>query len=440
MGESYRNSEHFFTSQRVSLKGRSFPSILFPIKTNFFQKSRTTGRHARRSASDFMKVAIVHEWLTVWAGAERVLEEIMKLYPEADLFVLFDRLPSSERHHLPKDPIGETFLTKIPRVEHLYRNLLPLMPRAIESLDLAGYDLVLSSSHAVAKGILPRPGQLHLCYCHTPPRYLWDMTEAYFSRSMPGQIKKMAASLLFPSLRRWDRMAGQRPNAFMANSRFVADRIKKVYGRSSTVIPPPVDIRRFEMKSAPGGEYFVTMGRLVPYKRADRIVKAFQSLPYRLLVIGNGPEEKKLEPLLQGKKNIEWIRWVSDREWGEVLKGARAFLFMAEEDFGITPVEAQAAGVPVIALGRGGALETVMGIVATDFGSEERDGEESGLFFREPTPESRAEAVKIFVQNEGSFLPGAARRSAERFSLERFREGYRRFVDNQWETFCRKRE
>ena len=301
-----------------------------------------------------MKVAIVHEWLTVWAGAERVLGEIMRVYPEADLFVLFDRLPSSERHHLPKDPTGETFLTKIPRVERLYRNLLPLMPRAIESLDLAGYDLVLSSSHAVAKGILSRPGQLHLCYCHTPPRYLWDMTEAYFSRSMPGQIKKMAASLFLPSLRRWDRMAGQRPNAFMANSRFVADRIKKVYGRSSTVISPPVDIRRFEMKSSPGGEYFVTMGRLVPYKRADRIVKAFQSLPYRLLVIGNGPEEKKLEPLLQGKKNIEWIRWVSDREWGEVLKGARAFLFMAEEDFGITPVEAQAAGVPVIALGRGG--------------------------------------------------------------------------------------
>ena len=360
----------------------------------------------------------------------------MKLYPEADLFVLFDRLPSSERHHLPKDPTGETFLTKIPRVERLYRNLLPLMPRAIESLDLAGYDLVLSSSHAVAKGILPRPGQLHLCYCHTPPRYLWDMTEAYFSRSMPGQIKKMAASLFLPSLRRWDRMAGQRPNAFMANSRFVADRIKKVYGRSSTVIHPPVDVERFETKPSPGGEYFVTMGRLVPYKRVDRIVKAFQSLPYRLLVIGNGPEEKKLEPLLQGKKNIEWIRWVSDREWGEVLKKARAFLFMAEEDFGITPVEAQAAGVPVIALGRGGALGTVKGIVATDFGAEERERGASGLFFRDPTPESLVEAVKIFVQNEGSFLPGAARRSAERFSLERFREGYRRFVDSQWETFC----
>ena len=387
-----------------------------------------------------MKVAIVHEWLTVWAGAERVLGEIMRLYPEADLFVLFDRLPPPERHHLPKDPTGETFLTKIPRVERLYRNLLPLMPRAIESLDLAGYDLVLSSSHAVAKGILSPPGQLHLCYCHTPPRYLWDMTEAYFSRSMPGQIKKMAASLFLPSLRRWDRLAGQRPNAFMANSRFVADRIKKVYGRSSTVISPPVDIRRFEMKSSPGGEYFVTMGRLVPYKRADRIVKAFQSLPYRLLVIGNGPEEKKLEPLLQGKKNIEWIRWVSDREWGEVLKGARAFLFMAEEDFGITPVEAQAAGVPVIALGRGGVLETVTGGWTEDIATEETCEEQSGLFFREPTPESLAEAVKIFVQSEGSFLPGAARRSAERFSLERFREGYRRLVDNQWETFCRKRE
>ena len=387
-----------------------------------------------------MKVAIVHEWLTVWAGAERVLGEIMRVYPEADLFVLFDRLSPSDRHHLPKDPYGETFLTKIPRVERNYRNLLPLMPRAIESLDLAGYDLILSSSHAVAKGILPRPGQLHLCYCHTPPRYLWDMTEAYFPRSMPGQIKKMAASLFLPSIRRWDRMAGQRPDAFMANSRFVADRIQRIYGRSSTVIFPPVETDRFEMKSSPGGEYFVTMGRLVPYKRVDVIVKAFRSLPYRLLVIGSGPEEKELAPLLQGQKNIEWIRWVSDREWGEVLKKARAFLFMAEEDFGITPVEAQAAGVPVIALGRGGALETVRGIVATDLGAEERDGGPSGLFFPEPTAESLAEAVEIFVQNEESFLPGAARTSAERFSVEKFQEKYRIFVEDHWEMFCRKKE
>ena len=364
----------------------------------------------------------------------------MRVYPEADLFVLFDRLSPSERQHLPKDPSGETFLTKIPRVERIYRNLLPLMPRAIESLDLAGYDLVLSSSHAVAKGILPRPGQLHLCYCHTPPRYLWDMTEAYFSRSMPGQIKKMAASLFLPSLRRWDRMAGQRPDAFMANSRFVADRILRIYGRSSTVIFPPVATDRFETKSSPGGEYFVTMGRLVPYKRVDVIVKAFHSLPYRLLVIGSGPEEKKLAPLLQGKKNIEWIRWVSDREWGEVLKKARAFLFMAEEDFGITPVEAQAAGVPVIALGRGGALETVKGIVATDLVAEERDGGASGLFFPEPTPESLAEAVEVFVKNEESFLPVGARRNAERFSVEKFQEKYRAFVEDHWEMFCRKKE
>ena len=386
-----------------------------------------------------MKIAIVHEWLTVWAGAERVLGEIMRLYPQADLFVLFDRLPQPERHHLLKDPSGETFFGRIPRVERIYRNLLPLMPRAIESLDLAGYDLVLSSSHAVAKGILPRPGQLHLCYCHTPPRYLWDMTEAYFSRSVSGKIKKMAASLLLPSLRRWDRMAGQRPDAFMANSRFVADRIKNVYGRSSTVIPPPVDIGRFELKPLPGGDYFVTMGRLVPYKRVDFIVKAFQSLPYRLLVIGSGPEEKKLEPLLRGRKNIEWMRWVSDREWGIVLSKARAFVFMAEEDFGITPVEAQAAGVPVIALGRGGALETVNGILPSAVGADRKDQELSGLFFQEPTAESFSQAIEVFVRNEGSFLPDAARASAERFSLERFQAAYQGFVMEKWETFCRKK-
>ena len=395
-----------------------------------------------------MKVAIVHEWLTVWAGAERVLGEIMKLYPEADLFVLFDRLPPSERHHLPKDPTGETFLTKIPRVERLYRNLLPLMPRAIESLDLAGYDLVLSSSHAVAKGILSRPGQLHLCYCHTPPRYLWDMTEAYFSRSMPGQIKKMAASLFLPSLRRWDRMAGQRPNAFIANSEFVAGRIARIYRRSSTVIYPPVDVGRFVPKEKPGGEYFVTMGRLVPYKNIQKIAEAFVGLPHRLVIAGAGPGGQDLERTIRGQKNIEWLGRVSDEEWGRMLEKARAFVFMAEEDFGIAPVEAQAAGVPVIAWGKGGVLETVWGLQEggrVDEGRGESSAgdapegslEMSGLFYREPTVNALRGAIEMFSRLEDLFDPRASRENAARFSPEIFREKFGNFVRESWERHAK---
>ena len=242
-----------------------------------------------------MKVAVVHEWLVTWAGSERVLAEIMGLFPGADLFVLFDRLPPDQRRQLPRNPAGQSFLQHVPFVEKIYRNLLPLMPSAIESLNLKSYDLVLSSSHAVAKGILPHPGQLHLCYCHTPPRYLWDMTEAYFSRSFPGTVKKAAASLFLTPLRQWDYIAGQRPDAFMANSGFVARRISKIYRRRSTVIHPPVDVQRFIPKTRPGGEFFVTLGRLVPYKKIDRIVSAFAGSPHKLCVVGD-PGKRRPEP------------------------------------------------------------------------------------------------------------------------------------------------
>ena len=377
-----------------------------------------------------MRIAVVHEWLTVWAGAERVLGEILGLYPQADLHVLFDRLPPAQRGHLPKDPSGETFLGRIPGIEKIYRNLLPLMPFAIESLDLSGYDLILSSSHAVAKGILTSPGQVHLCYCHTPPRYLWDMTEAYFPRTLAGRAKRTAASLFLTALRRWDFRAGQRPDAFMANSHFVARRIETIYGRSSTVVPPPVDVDRFLPKKSPGGEYFVTMGRLVPYKNVDRIVEAFRGSPHRLLVIGDGPGRDRIETLIRGQNNMEWIPWISDKDWERVLEKARAFVFMAEEDFGITPVEAQAAGVPVIALGRGGALETVIG--REDLQGEctvrGREGEATGLFFPDPTPESLRKAIDGFIAHEDEFRPESARRNAERFGTRIFRERYREFV------------
>jgi len=381
-----------------------------------------------------MKVAVVHEWLVTWAGSERVLAEIMKLFPGADLFVLFDRLPANQRNHLPVDPVGQSFLQHVPFVEKIYRNLLPLMPSAIESLDLKSYDLVLSSSHAVAKGVLPHPGQLHLCYCHTPPRYLWDMTEAYFSRSLSGTVKKAAASLFLPSLRQWDYVAGQRPDAFIANSGFVARRISRIYRRRSTVIHPPVDVSRFVPKKTPGGEYFVTLGRLVPYKNIDRIVSAFLGSPHKLCVVGDGPGRAKIQSLIKGQGNIEWMPWVSDSEWGSLLQKARAFVFMAEEDFGIAPIEAQAAGVPVVAWGRGGVLETVRAVDPGKIDDPEGvDWEEtSGLFYDEPSPESLRRAVAAFVRWEDRFVPVVSRRNAERFSDQVFRDLYGRFVRDQW--------
>ena len=371
-----------------------------------------------------MKVAVVHEWLVTWAGSERVVAEIMGLFPEADLFVLFDHLPQDQRHNLPKDPVGQSFLQHIPFVGKIYRNLLPLMPSAIESLNLKSYDLVLSSSHAVAKGILPHPGQLHLCYCHTPPRYLWDMTEAYFSRSLSGTVKKAAASLFLTSLRQWDYVAGQRPDAFMANSGFVARRIAKIYRRKSTVIHPPVDVSRFVPKKTSGGEYFVTLGRLVPYKNIDRIVSAFLGSPHKLCVVGDGPGREMIQSLIKGQGNIEWMPWVSDSEWGTLLQKARAFVFMAEEDFGIAPLEAQAAGVPVIACGRGGVLETVRAVDPGRIDDPEGVDWESasGLFYDEPSPDSLRQAIAAFVRLEDRFLPMASRRNAERFSDRVFRD------------------
>ena len=381
-----------------------------------------------------MKVAVVHEWLVTWAGSERVLAEILRLFPEADLFVLFDRLPRDQRHHLPKDPVGQSFLQHVPFVEKVYRNLLPLMPSAIESLNLASYDLVLSSSHAVAKGILPRPGQLHLCYCHTPPRYLWDMTDVYFSRSFGGALKKTAAAPLLTVLRQWDTVAAERPDAFMANSKFVARRIAKIYRRRSTVIHPPVGVSRFVPKQTPGGEYFVTLGRLVAYKNVDRIVSAFRGSPHKLFVVGDGPGRGTIQSLVRGAGNIEWEPWISDADWGKLLQKARAFIFMAEEDFGITPIEAQAAGVPVIACARGGVLETVRAKNADAVrGFDGVDWDlASGLFYDEPSSESLRKAISTFVQMEERFDPMASRKNAERFSEQIFRENYSRFVREQW--------
>jgi glycosyltransferase involved in cell wall biosynthesis len=256
------------------------------------------------------------------------------------------------------------------------------------------------------------------------------MTEAYFSRSLAGRLKRAAATVFLTRLRRWDYQAGQRPDAYVANSGFVAERIARIYGRDATVIYPPVDVERFSVKAGPGGEYFVTLGRFVPYKNIDRIVHAFRSLPYPLLVVGDGPGQKKIRSMMEGQPHIRWLPYVTDVEWGDLLQKARAFVFMAEEDFGIAPLEAQAAGVPVIAWAAGGILETVPGgrVGESTFSD---DGKSVGVLYADPTPESLQEAVRFFVERVRGFAPESSRKNAERFSRTIFRMQYRAFVDEQ---------
>jgi glycosyltransferase involved in cell wall biosynthesis len=305
-----------------------------------------------------VRVAIVHDWLVTYAGAERVLEQILATYPRADLFSLLEFVPASERAFLGGRQVHTSFLQRIPGIARRYRSFLPLMPLAIEQLDLSGYDLVLSSSYAVAKGVLTGPDQLHLCYCHSPMRYAWDLQHQYLRETgLDRGLKGALARWTLHRMRLWDVRSSIGVDGFIAVSRYVARRIWKAYRRKSTVIHPPVDVEAF----TPGGDregFYVTASRMVPYKRMDLIVEAFATMPgRRLIVIGDGPEAKRIRS--RGAPNIEFLGHQAFEVLRDRLRRAQAFLFAAEEDFGIAPLEAQACGTPVIAYGKGGVVETV---------------------------------------------------------------------------------
>jgi len=355
-------------------------------------------------------VALVHDWLTGLRGGERVLEAICQLYPGADIFTLVHAKGSAgpiiERHR-----ISTSFLQKLPGGLSNYRNYLPLFPLAIESFDLAGYDLVISTSHAVAKGCRPAKGARHVSYIHTPMRYVWDQFDAYFGPGRAGLATRAAANLVVPYLRRWDVRSTARAQGLIANSRFVAERCRRLWGRQvDAVVYPPVDTARF-LPQARGGDassrdsagYALMVSALVPYKRVDLAVRAFTQLGQRLIVAGDGPELSRLRSL--AGPSVELLGKVSHQALPDLYARARFFVLPGEEDFGIAPVEAQAAGRPVLALGRGGALETVV------------DGE-TGLFFAEPSVESLAEGIERM--GRASFDPARARANAERFAAPRF--------------------
>jgi glycosyltransferase involved in cell wall biosynthesis len=366
-----------------------------------------------------MKIAFVHEWLTTYAGSEKVLAEMLAEFPEADLFCLIDFLPAADRVKLGDRHPKTTYLQKVPFVRKLYKQLLPLMPLAVEQHDLSGYDVIISNSHSVAKGVVVGPDQLHICYCYSPMRYAWDLQNQYLeesniSKGLSGGIARM----IFHRMRLWDTRTAFSVDHFIACSTYIARRIHKAYRRASTVIYPNVDVDAFVI----GGEredYYLTASRMVPYKKLHLIVEAFAKMPDRkLVVIGTGPQFKRIKAL--ATDNVEILGFQEFHVLRHHLQRAKAFIFASEEDFGIAPLEAQACGTPVLAFERGGAGETVV------------DGS-TGLYFREQTPEAICEVVKAFEASPpGTFDPQRIRAHAERFSTGRFRKDFGTFVRTAW--------
>ncbi|WP_343316386.1 glycosyltransferase family 4 protein [Acinetobacter soli] len=368
------------------------------------------------------KVAIVADWLVTYAGAERVISEMLKIFPKADLFSVIDFLSDESREHFLGKHAQTTFVQKFPKAETKYRNYLPFMPLAIEQLDVSAYDVILSSSHAVAKGVLTGPDQLHISYVHSPIRYAWDLQHQYLRElGLTQGIKAIIVRWLLHKIRMWDYRTANGVDHFLANSKFIARRIKKVYGRDSDVIYPPVDTDRFTLRENKDDFYF-TASRMVPYKKIDLIVEAFAQMPNkRLVVIGDGPDMKKIKS--KATSNIDILGYQSNQVMQDHMQRAKAFVFAAEEDFGITPVESQACGTPVIAFGKGGSRETVISNI---------DQNPTGVFFNQQNISSVIDAVEFFEQKQDFYLPQNCRNNALRFSNQRFKLELEKYVIEKW--------
>jgi glycosyltransferase involved in cell wall biosynthesis len=374
-----------------------------------------------------LRVAVVHEWFTAIAGSEKVVEQILYLYPQADVFVVYaDPETIRETKFLHGHAVNVSFIAKLPMASRLYRNYLPLMPIAVEQFDVSGYDIVISSSHAVSKGVLTGPDQLHISYVHSPMRYAWDLQHQYLRESrLEYGLKSWVAKWLLHKMRLWDYRTAAGVDHFVANSRFIGRRIKKVYGRDSDVIYPPVDVASFDFFEQKQ-DYYLTASRLVSYKRVDLIVEAFSRMPEkRLVVIGDGPDMARLRTL--ATPNVQLLGYQPFSELKRYMQQAKAFVFAAEEDFGITPVEAQACGTPVIAYGKGGSRETVVGCSGS-IGA-------TGIWFNEQSADSIVKSVLHFEGLDSPILASACREHAERFSVERFRADFSRYVEERWAIF-----
>ena len=374
-----------------------------------------------------MRVAIVHDWLVTYAGAERVLEQILLLYPEADLYAVCDFVPDAQRAFLQGRTPRTTFIQRLPFARRKYRGYLPLMPLAIEQLDLSAYDLVISSSHAVAKGVLTGPDQLHLSCVYSPLRYAWELQHQYLREArLTRGLKSGLARWQLHKLRIWDQRTAHGVDHFVGISHYIKRRIRKVYGRDASVVYPPVAVDSFALQRAKQ-DFYLTASRMVPYKRMELIVRAFARMPSRkLVVIGDGPERKAIAAAAQGHANIELRGRVEDTELAAAMGAARAFVFAAEEDFGIAPLEAQACGTPAIAYARGGVTETIRGLDAA---------QPTGVFFDAQTGDALIAAVERFEREGHLITPQACRANAERFAPERFRREFSALVEREWAAF-----
>jgi glycosyltransferase involved in cell wall biosynthesis len=368
-----------------------------------------------------LRYAMVHEWLTPKAtgGSELVVQEILQHIP-ADLFALIDFESCNPDSYLYGRSIGHTFLQHFPFAEKGVQKYLPFMPLAIEQLDLREYDVILSSSHAVAKGVLTRANQVHITYCHAPMRYAWDLTFDYLEQSnIRWDLKGMLTRYLLHRLRQWDVLSANRVDHFIANSRTTADRIWRCYRRRAEVIYPPVAIERF-LFTPEKQEFYLTVSRLVGYKQVELIIRSFNELGLPLIVIGDGPDAEKLQRL--AKPNIQLLGWRSNQDVAGYMSQAKAFVYAAYEDFGIAPVEAQACGTPVIAYGRGGTGESVKDL------REWGDRGTGMLFSRQRVPDL-VETILNFETQKRQVVPQEIRRHAEQFSPEKFRDRYLASVD-----------
>ncbi|HET7340834.1 MAG TPA: glycosyltransferase [Methylomirabilota bacterium] len=366
----------------------------------------------------------MHDWLTGMRGGERCLEVFCELFADAPLFTLL-HVPGSVSAAIERHRIVTSFVQRLPGAATRYRHYLPLFPAAVRRLDLAGYDLVISLSHCVAKAVRPGPGALHLCYCFTPMRYVWDLEEDYARGG--GALARLALPPVAAALRRWDRRTDG-VHDFVAISRHIAERIRRVYGRTAEVIHPPVELDRFRPVAAVD-DYYLVVSALVPYKRVDLAVAAAGRLGRRLLVVGRGPEEARLRRL--AGPGVSFLGWRSDAEVAELYARCRAVLFPSVEDFGIVPLEAAAAGRPTIALAQGGALETMVGL----------DGAEppTAVFFAEQTVDALAAALRTFEAQAARFEPAALRARAARFDRPIFARRVREYVDARWDAFQARR-
>ena len=364
------------------------------------------------------KIAIVHDWLVTIGGAELVLAKMLTCFPQAELFSIIDFIPDDQRCFIRNKKARTSFIQKFPWAKSNYRNYLPLMPLAIEQFDLSDFDIIISSSHAVAKGVLTGPDQIHICMCYSPMRYAWDLQFQYLKQSgLQSGFKSYIARVILHKMRIWDSRTASGVDYFIAISQYIKRRIKKVYGRDSMVIYPPVEVEDFKFNPEKG-DYYLTVSRMVPYKNVPLIVEAFSRMPdKKLMVIGDGPDFKKCSQFTA--PNITLAGWKSRDFVVEQMQTAKAFVFDAEEDFGIAPLEAQACGTPVIAFGKGGATET---IIVDDQASD------TGLFFYEQSCQSIIDAVNRFEEPDRNFNPVNCRENALRFSNEVFVEKFSKLV------------